>query len=344
MSLIRVGVMTSPRNIEIRTVPKPKPGPNQVLVKIEACGICTTEQRIYSGEHEWERFPYVGGHEAVGIVEAFGPHAGADVRIGDHVALFSATCGYCYYCRKGQTTKCLHRDAFWEHHGLWGTWGFAEYKAVQARGLQAISPEIPFEQAALAEPLSCVLHGAHRAGVKLGDEVIIIGAGAMGLLNALVYKAMGAVVTVLDLQLSRCQWALEAGMDRAFVVDGTVTQQVRASTGGRGPELVVVASSSSAAYELGYKLLGPFGRLLAFAGVYPPREMTVDFTQIHRNETQLLGAVSSDIQDILVAGKIISNRLLDLNRAIECVVPFGQLAEAMELALQPDTYRIVLRM
>lgn len=336
--------MTSPKKIEIRAVPKPEPGPNQILVKIEACGICTTEQRIYSGEHRWERFPYVGGHEAVGVVEAFGPHAVADLEIGDHVALFSATCGYCHYCQKGQTTKCLHRDAFWEHQGLWGTWGFAEYKVVQARGLQGISPEIPFEHAALAEPLSCVLHGANKAGVHLADEVVVIGAGAMGLLNALVYKAMGAVVTVLDLQPSRCQRALEAGMDRALVADGAVVQHVKALLGGRGPDLVVVASSSIEAYQLGRALLGPFSHLLAFAGVYPQGEVTLDFSQIHRNETHLFGAVSSDVQDILLAGKIISNRLMDLSRAIECVVPFDQISDAMERALQPDTYRIVLRM
>jgi threonine dehydrogenase-like Zn-dependent dehydrogenase len=133
-------------------------------------------------------------------------------------------------------------------------------------------------------------------------------------------------------------------MDRALVADGAVVQQVKALLGERGPDLVVVASSSVEAYQLGRALLGPFSHLLAFAGVYPHGEVTVDFSQIHRNETHLFGAVSSDIQDILLAGKIISNRLLDLSQAIECVVPFDQLAEAMDKALQPDTYRIMLRM
>ena len=145
---IRVGVMTAPHHIEIREVPKPEPGPGGVLVKIEACAICTVEQRIYSGVHHWERFPYVGGHEAAGVVEALGPGAETDLVAGDHVAVVSATCGYCANCRRGWTNKCAHREGFWEHAGLWGTWGLAEYRVVRPRGLQLIAPGIPFEHAA----------------------------------------------------------------------------------------------------------------------------------------------------------------------------------------------------
>lgn len=344
MDSIRVGVMTSPRNIEIAEAPMPQPGSGQILVKIEACAICSTEQRIYSGVQPWKRFPYVGGHEAVGIVEAIGPDAATDLRIGDHVAIFSATCGHCHNCRQGHTNKCLHREGFWEHAGLWGTWGFADYKVVKPRGLQFLHPDVPFEHGSLAEPLSCVVHGARRSGVGLSDDVVIIGAGTMGLLNAMVFKAMGTLVTVLDLQESRCQKALGAGADHAFVPDEAAADRIRALTSGRGPDLVVVASSSQAAYDLGQAILAPFSRLLAFAGVYPQRETSIDMTQVHRSETHLFGAVSSDIEDILVTGKIISSEMINLGQVIECVMPLEQLPEAMERALQPDTYRVVLRM
>ena len=363
--------MTSPGKVEIREVPKPQPRPGQVLVRIEACGICTSEQRIFNGAQHWERFPYVGGHEAVGVVEAIGPETATDVPVGSRVALFSATCGFCSHCRTGHTTKCLHRDAFWEYEGLWGTWGFADYRLVRPRGLQPIAKDVPLEQAALAEPLSCAVHGVRRCHFELGDEVVVIGAGAMGLLNALVFKARGAVVTVLDLVESRCQRALDAGVARAFVPDvgtpspnkrrdsapakrcrdfasrpdgeGTV-ERIQAFTGECGPNVVVVASSSPQAYELGRALLGPLGQLLAFAAVYPPTEAHIDWTQVHRSELRLFGAVSSDIEDIQIAGKLISSKLLDLPKAIETVVPFDRLAEAMALAVRPDTYRVILRM
>jgi len=345
---IRVGVMTSPYEVEIREVRKPEPGPGEVLVKIHACAICTTEQRIYAGVQSWNRFPYVGGHEAAGVVEALGPGAETDLKIGDHVAIVSATCGHCTNCRVGRTNKCLHREGFWQHDGLWGTWGFAEYKAVKPRGLQPISPEIPYEHAALVEPLSCVVHGVRKLGVELASEVVVVGAGPMGFLNAQVLKAMGAVVTVLDLQEARCQKALAAGMDRACVPDdaayaGTL-DKVKAWTGGRGPDVVVVASSAPRAYELGRRMLGPFGRLLAFSSVYPDEEMAMSPTDMHRNENQLLGAVSSDIEDVLITGKVISNRLIDVSQVVQGVMPFERLKEALELSLQPDAYRVIVQM
>jgi threonine dehydrogenase-like Zn-dependent dehydrogenase len=219
---IRVGVMTSPHNVEIQEVEKPEPGPGEVLVKIETCAICTTEQRIYAGIQEWDRFPYVGGHEAAGIVESFGPDTETDLEIGDHVAILSATCGHCYNCRIGRTSKCSRRQGFWEHAGLWGTWGFADYRAVRPRGLQFIAPQVPFERAALAEPLSCVVHGARKTGVDLADRVVVIGTGAMGLLNVQVFKAMGAIVTALDIQEERCQRALAVGADHAYTPDNAI--------------------------------------------------------------------------------------------------------------------------
>lgn len=336
--------MTAPYGVEIREVRKPEPGPGEVLVKIHACAICTTEQRIYSGVQSWKRFPYVGGHEAAGVVEALGPGAETDLKTGDHVAIVSATCGHCTNCRRGRTNRCLHREGFWQHEGLWGTWGFAEYKAVKPRGLQTIAPEVPFEHAALVEPLSCVVHGVRKLGVELAGEVVVIGAGPMGFLNAQVLKAMGAVVTVLDLQEARCRKALAAGVDRAFVPDDATLDKIQAWTEGRGPDAVVVASSAPRAYELGRAMLGPFGRLLAFSSVYPDEETVISPTALHRDEVHLLGAVSSDIEDVLIAGKVLSKHLVDVSQVVQCVMPFERLGEALELSLQPGAYRVVVQM
>jgi threonine dehydrogenase-like Zn-dependent dehydrogenase len=341
---IRVGVMSAPGIIGLREVPKPQPQPDEVLVRIEACAICTTEQRIFSGVQKWERFPYVGGHEAAGVVEALGTRVDTDLRPGDHVAIFSATCGHCHNCRTGRTNKCLNREGFWEHAGLWGTWGFAEYRAVRPRGLQVVSSDVPFELVALAEPLSCAIHAARRRPPGLGDEVIIIGAGPMGLLNAMVYQAMGCVVTVLDLQPARCERALSVGSHRAMVPDSKTVEAIAELTAGRGPDLVVVASSSAKAYELGQSLLGTFGHLLAFAAVHPPTSARVDFSDLHRNERTLSGAVSSDIEDMLVTGRVISNALIDLNAIVDSILPMARIGEAMQRALAPDSYRVVISM
>jgi L-iditol 2-dehydrogenase len=342
--MCRAGVMTAPGQLEMREVPRPDPQPGEVLVRIEACAICTTEQRIYGGVQSWSRFPYVGGHEAVGRVAAIGPGTEVDLTEGDRVAIFSATCGQCVNCRRGRTSKCLHREGFWEHAGLWGTWGFADYKAVKPRGLQPIAADVPIAHAALAEPLSCVVHGCRLAGARLGDHAVVIGAGAMGLLNTLVLRAMGVRVTVLDLDQSRCERALAAGATHAFVPAEHVVARVRALGPGCSPGLVVVATSAPAAYELGRSLMGPLGRLLAFSSVHPRGEAAVDYTAIHRDELSLVGAVSSDLEDMAVVGEVISHRLIDLASVIDCVMPFDRMADAMERAIQPDAYRLVLHM
>jgi L-iditol 2-dehydrogenase len=238
----------------------------------------------------------------------------------------------------------MNRDAFWEHSGLWGTWGFADYRLVRPRGLQRIAANVPLEHASLAEPLSCAVHGMSRMGLHLGDEVVVIGAGAMGLLNAQVFTARGAVVTVLDLLESRCERALRAGVAHAFVPDDSTIRKIHDMTDGRGPDIVIVASSSPKAYELGRALLGPLGQMLAFAAVYPPTSDLVDWAQVHRSELSFVGAVSSDIEDIRIAAKVISSSMFDLSPVVEAVVPFDRFQEALDLAIQPDTYRVILRM
>jgi L-iditol 2-dehydrogenase len=342
--ICRAGVITAPGQLEIREVPRPEPQPGEVLVRIDACAICTTEQRIYSGVQSWSRFPYVGGHEAVGRVTAIGPGTEVDLTAGDRVAIFSATCGQCVNCRRGRTGKCLHREGFWEHAGLWGTWGFADYKAVKPRGLQPIAADVPIAHAALAEPLSCVIHGCRVAGARLGDHAVVIGAGAMGLLNTLVLRALGVRVTVLDLEQPRCERALAAGATYAFVPDDDVASRIRGLGPDRGPDLVVVAASAPGAYDLGRALLGPLSRLVAFSSVHPRGEKAIDYTAIHRDEVALVGAVSSDLEDMAVVGEVISHRLVDLASVIDCVMPFDRLADAMERAVQPDAYRVVLQM
>jgi L-iditol 2-dehydrogenase len=188
-----------------------------------------------------------------------------------------------------------------------------------------------------------VVHGARKAGVGLADHVVVIGAGAMGLLNLQVFKAMGAIVTAVEIQEERCRRALNAGADYAYTPDEAV-ERVNELTGGYGPDLVVVAASAPEAYDLGRELLSSFGRLLAFSSVYPNGETAVDMSHLHRSGQHLVGAVSSDIDDILVVGKIISHELIDLTQVIDSVVPFEQIPEALERALQPNTYRVVLRM
>jgi len=150
-------------------------------------------------------------------------------------------------------------------------------------------------------------------------------------------------VIVLDLQQSRCDKALDVGADVAFVPNESTLEKIEALTQG-GPDFTVVASSARAAYDLGLATLAPFSRFVAFSSLHPRGETGLDLTELHREETQLLGTVSSDIEDMRITGRVLSHDLISVRNVVECVMSFDQLEEGMERALQPGSYRVVMRM
>ena len=156
---MRAAIMTAPGRIETGELPDPVIGEDEILVKLKSCGICTLEQRIYSGALKMA-FPIVGGHEAAGEIVELGTKAVCDLRPGTRVALDLVTrCGECYYCRIGKSNLCSNRY----RPGMRTLGGFAEYLAVKPNQVYALPQGLPFDQAAFTEPLSCCLALAQNA-------------------------------------------------------------------------------------------------------------------------------------------------------------------------------------
>src|SRR5437870_2788646 len=230
---MQAGVLVGTRELELRTFQVPRPGPGQTLVRVHATALCTWEQRTYLGIQDIKT-PFVGGHETAGIVAAVGERVHLS-RVGDRVTLGPVDCGECQYCRRGHPARCEQRLGGISLDGAWGPWGLAEYKLVPARALFGVPPELSFEEAALAEPVSCVVHGVRALQPELGDDVVVIGAGPMGMLNLLVLKARGARVIVCELDPARREKARSLGAD--VVLDpsaGDIVLEIQALTAGRG--------------------------------------------------------------------------------------------------------------
>jgi threonine dehydrogenase-like Zn-dependent dehydrogenase len=167
------GVLVAPLSLELRSLPLPRPGRGEVLVRVKATALCTWEQRTYQGiQHV--KTPFVGGHETAGIVVEVGDGVRL-LSVGDHVALGPVACDECYYCRRGLPARCEQNVARFELNDTWGPWGLAEYKLVPARAAFVVPDDLSFDEAALAEPVSCVVHSVVRAA-ELGDDVVVIGA------------------------------------------------------------------------------------------------------------------------------------------------------------------------
>jgi L-iditol 2-dehydrogenase len=338
---MRAGVLMAPRTLELRSYPVPVPGPGQVLVQVKATALCTWEQRTFQGIQDIKT-PFVGGHETAGVVAAVGDGVHL-LKVGDHVTLGPIACDECYYCRRGFPARCEQYLGRFSLDGAWGPWGLADYKLVPARAAFVVPPELSFEEAALAEPVSCVVHSVRALGTELGDDVLVIGAGPMGLLNVLVSRCRGARVIVCELDPARRAKALALGADAA--VDpavGDVVSEVKGLTGGRGADAVIAAVGSARVDDLAFNLVSKTGKVVLFASAHPSSPLGVDHNLIHKSEVDVLGVEGKGVQDFLIAVKLLSHRLIDVRPLIDRCVPLAELETAFDLAVRPDTYRVIV--
>jgi threonine dehydrogenase-like Zn-dependent dehydrogenase len=200
--------------LEYEERPIPQPASGEVLVRIDACGICGTDLNILATPPAHKATPgIVIGHEGIGIVEAAG--AGTELQPGDRVVIAPRlTCGRCPYCRLGLDNQCNDYRTI----GTTVDGAFAPYLIAPATAVFNIANHVPRDDAVFFEPLSCVVGSIAKAPFQAGDSVTIIGAGPMGLLFALMYHALGAgTIIVADIAPYRRRFAKQLGIDH--VVD-----------------------------------------------------------------------------------------------------------------------------
>lgn len=347
-----VAVFTGPGKIEFREITRPTPKPNQVLVKIKACAICTVERRAWTGTKvSGLGREFVGGHEAAGEVVEVGDAVIQGFKPGDKVVMgVGSDCGACYYCRRGANQRCEHFHDIYgqyvpQYEGLPGMWGFGEYRVLNENELFKAPGDVPFEQLALAEPLACVIHSMKKMGITLGDDVVIVGAGAMGLLNLLVANLLGARTIVSEIDPQRMQKAREIGANAVIdAAESDPVEQVKALTEGRGANFVIAAFGSGKVNEQAIKMLDKGGKFMLFAAAYPSTPLDIDPNLIHQKEFVVLGTNGKDPEDLRLAAKLISLGIANVAPMIQSVIPFKDIEKALDLAVAPGSFRVVLKM
>lgn len=336
------GAMTGPGEIELVTVPVREPDYGEALIRIEATAICTWEQRSFSGVQS-NRFPFIGGHEIVGVIAALGPGYRGPLEVGDRVALGGSACGSCHWCQTGQDRACpQHYSGAVAYEQGWGPGGFAEYKIHPSDGLAPVG-DAPAEIACLTEPLSCAVHASRLAGIGLGSEVVVIGAGVMGLMNVIAAKRRGARVIVSEVDADRLALARRIGADE--IVDASRVdpiERVQELTGGRGADVAIAAIGHRSANEQGIAMLAQRGALVLFASAHPETPLELSPNMLHGNERRVIGSVSSEKQDFAAAAWLICHGQVDLSPLVQSRYPLSRLREALEEAILPGTYRIVV--
>lgn len=325
------------RKLQLRELPVPQVAePDDVLVRVEGCGICGSDVAILAALHPVV-LDTVIGHEFVARVEAVGG-AVTHVKPGDRVAIApNLSCGVCPYCRLGMTNHCLD----WTCLGVHRNGGFAEYTVAPASAVLPLSDNVPLEEAVFIEPLSCVYAGTSKIKIQPGETAVVMGAGPIGLIFVKIFKASGAgKIIVSDVMPLRLEYARQAGAD--IVVNAKeqdLAEVVKAETGVGAP--VVVDSVGSLAREATY-LAAKQGRVCLF-GVNSEARPVLEQWLVTHNELDIFGtfvgvnmfppAIRMLESGVVRLGELLSHRLAlrDINRGFEAI----SAGEAIKIMVMP---------
>lgn len=337
-NVMKAGVFQG--NGVLAVVERPVPGvpaPDWVVIENEGCGVCGTDLHILAVPPGIEAVPgVVLGHEMVGRVVAVGP-AVTQFRVGDRVTVApNLMCGVCRHCKAGRHVHCEN----WTTLGIHKDGGFAPYTAAPERALHRISPHVPFADAVWAEPLSCVVNGTDRLGVQPGQVAVVIGAGPIGALHALLFKAAGARVIIADVSPLRLEVCRQAGVDVTVDVrEQDLVRVVMDQTDGLGAEVVVDAVGNQ--FPTCIQVAARRGQISLFGmnGHALPQVRQYDIT---RNELVVYGSYVG-AHSFPRAIQILESGVLRPSVLNSLLVPLEELPEAIGALRQGRAMKVVVR-
>lgn len=311
--------------LRLEEVPRPEPGPGEVLLRVDAAGVCGTELHFLSGLLDLGVRPLTLGHEVAGTVEAVGPGV-EDRSPGDRVILYYYVgCGRCPACRRGDENLCPAPRA---EHGFLTDGGFAEYVTAPARNAVPLPEGL---DAALAAPIGCsvttAVHACGLAGVGMGDVVVVYGVGAVGYGLIQVARLRGAEVIGVGRTPAKLALARELGAHHAVnATEIGPAEAVLELTGGRGADAVFEMVATSETMERSARMLGRRGRLV-FVG-YSEDDFRVHPIQLVIREATVSGSVGNTLQELHEAVALVSEGRV--RTVVDREVPFEGHREAIE--------------
>ena len=338
-------VITGINEIVVEDHPIPQCTPDKILVRIEACAICTWEQRVYKGINKVE-YPFIGGHEMSGHIVELGSNINTTQwHVGDKVVCgVIASCDNCTQCKSGNSQACQHFDHSIQQPGMpyHGMGGMSSYYLVDPKkcfhydGISAL-------QASLTEPVTCVLHAIEAANIQLGDTVVVIGCGIMGQLNALLAAKRGAMVIVSDVDKTRTDLAKSLGA--SYTVnpkEKPLYDQIRDITKGAMADVVIDTTPVISVVDDAISILANCGKLVFYSSFHPDVPTSFSPNLLHTNNLQFIGSANSNEHDFISATKMLSHHVIDVSPFISAVYPVDQAKQAFDAACQGGKYRVII--
>ena len=329
---------------EIVDVPVPTPGAGEVLVKVQAAGICASDVAAFKGTHNFRRPPVITGHELAGEIVRLGPDV-SGCRVGDRVALEPHVgCGRCPYCREDNYHECPEKRFV----GV-GEWigAFAEYLVATESMCHAIPARMPFEEAAMLEPFCVGLHAVRRADLRMGATAAVLGVGTIGMMTLLAARCSGpGWIVVTDLSAAKRELARRCGADLALdpAREDPTTAILRA-TGGKGVDVVFVAAAAPDVLQQAVNVCRRMGRVVIIASFFTGGG--VDARLLQQREQTVLGTSMYTGADYRLAIRLWEQGRLDAFPSL--VSERIRLAQAPEMVAAlaagklPDNIKTIIR-
>jgi len=309
-------LLSAYNHLEIADFPAPEPGPDEVLVRVEACGICGSDVHGYDGSSGRRIPPIVMGHEAAGTVAAVGANVKGHA-VGDRVTFDSTVfCGTCIFCQRGDVNLCDNRQVIGVSCGDYRRHGaFAEYVAIPQRILYHLPDNLSFAEAAMLEAASVALHAVRVSEVKDGETTLVIGAGMIGLLTLQAARALGcARVMIADIDASRLELARNVGADEILDSSGAeLVAEVLKRTEGRGVDLAFEAVGRNETVNTAIDCTRKGGTVTLIGNIQP--EVALPLQKVVTRQLRLQGSCASAGEypqaiELIANGKIVVSPLI----------------------------------
>ena len=337
---MRVAMYYNNKDVRIEEMPTPRIGPDELLVKVWASGVCGSDVL------EWYRLPkapLVLGHEIAGEIA----EVGSDIRgwkKGDRVFVsHHVPCNMCRYCLAGHHSVCDTLSATNFDPG-----GFAEYLRVPAinvrNGVYRLPDSMSYDEGVFIEPLACVVRGQEHTGWMPGRRVLVIGSGIAGLLHIQLAQAAGAArVIAVDINASRLDAAKKLGADVALTPGDDFIDRLKECNDGRLAELVIVSTGAVSAVGQAFSAVDRGGTILFFAPSDPGASIEMPFNELWRKEVTMTTSYAGSPRDITVAMELMSSGKLNVIDMITHRLPLDKTGEGFSLVAEAgDSMKVVI--
>ncbi len=345
---MRAAVYRGRQDIQIEEIPVPSIGPGEMLVRVEACGVCHTDLKKI--EYGLLPPPRVFGHETAGVVAALGEGV-TRFAVGDPVIAFHhIPCSQCFYCQRKLYAQC----AVYKRVGITAGFepaggGYAQFVRVMPwiveRGVEKIPPGVSFAQASFVEPVNTCLKAVHLSGVQPGDLALVLGQGPIGLIFTMLLKRLAVPVITTDPSPERRRVSESFGAQQSLhPLTGGLTECARAASQGRGADVVFVAASAPGIVAQAVSASRPGARIVLFAQTSEKEGIELSGADICKDERVLLGAYSADVDLQAESARIVFSGEIPVADLLTHSFPLTKIREGIEKASHPtpDSLKIVI--